>query len=130
MTAFEILKNLEERGIEVWCVAGDIKMQPAMLLTETDLAEVRANKDEIVRRLCMPPHGSINFPMGVEGRRLAKCPWDGCAGEVEGHEKNNLYLCMKCGFFFELHPPMEGYVRNFSDFTCGRHTDSRGQGDQ
>jgi len=61
--------------------------------------------------LLLPPRGSINRPMGVHVRKLTHCPWDGCHGAVTGRQVNNLYLCQKCGWFFELLPPMEGVAR-------------------
>jgi len=105
MSAREVLSDLQSRGVEVWVEAGAVKMAPASLITAEDREAVRAVKPEIVRILTAPVHGSINYPMGVHARRLERCPWDGCAGEVVGQRANNLYLCLKCGWFFELLPP-------------------------
>jgi hypothetical protein len=109
MTATEVLDNLREHGVTVWVEAGQIKLSAAHgVITDAVRAWVKAVKPDIIRLLTLPPHGSINRPMTVHGRRLTGCPWDGCAGEVAGHEGNNLYLCLKCGWYFELVPPMEG----------------------
>jgi TubC N-terminal docking domain len=110
MTACDLLNNLEASGVKVWCEYGDIKMAAeAGVITPAIREAVKALKPEIVRILITPQRGSINYPMGVEARKLSRCPWDGCGGDVQGHKANNLYLCMKCGWFFELLPPQEGY---------------------
>jgi len=104
MTATEIINNLGERGVHVWADGDKVKLSADRkgVITDADRAQVAEVKAEMLALLTLPPHGSIRRPMTVHGRKLKACPWDACAGEIAGHERNNLYLCLKCGWYFEL----------------------------
>ncbi len=107
-TASQLIDNLRERGVKLWVEAGQIQMSPASVITEEDIAAVKAVKGDILRILTPPPHGSINWPMAVHGRRLPACPWDGCKGQVTAHRE--LHLCLRCRTWFRL-VPMEGVYK-------------------
>jgi hypothetical protein len=98
MTASQVLDNLRERGVAVSVEAGMVQMTPASVVTEDDLAAVKAVKGDIIRLLTAPAHGSAAWPMGVHAHRLAYCPWETCGGPLVA--RRELYLCRKCGMYF------------------------------
>lgn len=110
MTATEIINNLSERGVHVWADGEAVKLKADRkgVITDADRADVAAVKAEILRLLTRPALGSIRRPLTVRGRKLERCPFDGCAGEINHHEHSNLKLCGRCGWYFELLPPQEG----------------------
>ena len=100
MTASQVLDNLRERGVAVSVEAGMVQMTPASVVTEDDLAAVKAVKGDIIRLLTAPAHGSAAWPMVVHGSRLTECPWDGCGGRISAHRE--VYICLKCRMWFRL----------------------------
>lgn len=110
MTATEIINNLGERGVHVWADGETVKLKADRkgVITDADRANIAAVKAEMLLLLTRPALGSIRRPLTVRGRRLERCPFDGCAGEMAGHESNSLFVCLKCGWYFELLPVETG----------------------
>lgn len=109
MTASEVLKSLEERGIHLEPDGDKITLSAPLkgMITPADRQAVAQWKPQIMAILTRAPLGSIRRPLTVRGSKLNGCPFDGCAGEINHHEKSNLKLCGDCGWYFEL-LPMEG----------------------
>lgn len=106
MTASELLRNLESRGVTVRADGDNLKLDaPLGVMTSADYGALRAVKPELIALLTQPPPGSIRRPVTVRGARLKACPFPDCAGAMSN--KGNIYLCGECGLYFEL-LPLEG----------------------
>lgn len=111
MTASELLTNLQQRGVLVETDGAGVRLTALPgVLTDSDRAAVREHKPALLALLTRPPLGSFRRPLAVRGRRLAECPFDGCAGAVTQLKESTARLCGKCGWYFELLPPEVGFA--------------------
>jgi hypothetical protein len=111
MNASALLADLQSRGVKVWPDGDRIHLDaPRGVLSDADRDAVKAIKAQMLALLTRPALGSIRRPLSVRGRKLERCPFDGCAGAIASHQ-TNLKLCTACGWYFELLPPVEGQTR-------------------
>lgn len=113
----EILDRLTSRGVILRAEGDRLKLNaPRGVLTEDDMAAVRAHKPAIIAYLSRPAAGTIRNPHVVRARKMPReCIFDGCEGELG--RRGDLYFCAACGWHFERRPPTSpGYdVRDLGD---------------
>lgn len=108
MTASEVLRSLEARGIKVWADGDKVQLTAERgLITDQDRDAIKSVKPSMLALLTRPAMGTIRCPRTVRGSRLVDCPFHTCGEKVERLRTSQIYECKKCGNYFEL-MPMEG----------------------
>lgn len=88
MTAQSLLMSLRERGIALALVAGGVKVTPASALTPEELAELKAQRDELIALLEGEAEGVIRLEL-VPAAQFAE-EMAGC--EVTDHTGRSIAL--------------------------------------